>query len=73
MRGLAECVRYLVPSVVAICVISLGAPCAAQDVDVPTPPAAGDGRGGLVAPSAWVLLNAPVQKQIGLKFSGFYI
>jgi hypothetical protein len=26
-----------------------------------------------MAPSAWMVLSAPVQKQIGLKFSGFYI
>jgi len=26
-----------------------------------------------LAPSGWVVLSAPVQKQIGLKFSGFYI
>ena len=34
---------------------------------------AGDGRGSLFAPSAWVVLSAPVQKQIDLKLSGFYI
>ena len=51
MRGLTRCVRYLVPSVVVICVMSLAVPCAAQDVDVPTLPTApdlpdaGDGRG----------------------------
>ena len=33
----------------------------------------GDGRGSLFAPSAWVVLSAPVQKQIGLKLYGFYI
>ena len=33
----------------------------------------GDGRGSLFAPSAWVVLNAPVQKQIDLKVTGFYI
>src|SRR4029453_9723405 len=73
MRGLTTFARHLVRSGLAVCVISLAAPCAAQDVDVPTAPAAGDGRGSLLAPSAWMLLNAPVQRQIGLKFSGFYI
>jgi hypothetical protein len=63
----------LVSSVLAMGLISVASPCAAQEVDPPTPPAAGDGRGGLVAPSAWVVLNAPVQKRIGFKFSGFYI
>ena len=56
--------------------MSLGAPCAAQEVDVPTAPTlpdAGDGRGGLFAPSAWLTLITPVHKQIDLKLSGFYI
>jgi Protein of unknown function (DUF2490) len=73
MRALTRLTRSLVAGALAICVMSLAAPCAAQEVDPPTPPAAGDGRGGLLAPSAWVVLNAPVQKQVGLKFSGFYI
>jgi Protein of unknown function (DUF2490) len=80
MRGLTRCVRYLVPSVVVICVMSLGAPCAAQEnVDVPTVPAApdlpdaGDERGSIFSPSAWGVLSLPVQKQIDLKLSGFYM
>jgi hypothetical protein len=80
MRGLTRCVRYLVPSVVVLCVMSLGAPCAAQEnVDVPTLPTApdlpdaGDGRGSIFSPSAWGVLTTPVQKQINLKLSGFYI
>ena len=73
MRGLTTFARYLVRSALVVCVVSFAAPCAAQDVDPPTPPDTGDGRGGLLAPSAWMMLNAPVQKQIGLKFSGFYV
>jgi len=42
-------------------------------VDAPTPPVGGDGRSALIAPSAWVVLSAPVQRRIGLKFTGFYI
>jgi hypothetical protein len=57
--------------------MSLGAPCAAQEnVDPPTVPAGpdvGDGRGALFAPSAWLVLSTPVQKQIDLKLYGFYI
>jgi hypothetical protein len=30
-------------------------------------------RPPLLAPSGWVMLSAPVQKQIAVKFSGFYI
>ncbi len=73
MRGLTTAARYLVRTALVIGVVSLAPPCAAQDVDVPTAPAAGDGRGSLLAPSAWMVLNAPVQHQIGLKLSGFYI
>ena len=73
MRGLTTFAWCLVRSALVVCVISLAAPCAAQEVDPPTPPDAGDGRGSLFAPSAWFVLNAPVQKQVGLKFSGFYI
>ena len=77
MRGLTTFARYLVPSALVVCVMSLGAPCAAQEnVDPPTVPAApdvGDGRGSLFAPSAWLVLSTPVQKQIDLKLYGFYI
>ncbi len=73
MRALTRLARSVAAGVLALCVVSLATPCAAQEVDPPTPPEAGDGRGALVAPSAWVVLSAPVQKQIGLKFSGFYI
>jgi hypothetical protein len=68
--------RYLVRSALVVCAMSLGAPCIAQEGDVPTPPAApegGEGRSGLLAPSSWVVLNTPVQKQIDLKLYGFYI
>ena len=73
MRGLATFARYLVRSALVVCVVSLAAPCAAQEVDPPTLPATGDGRDALVAPSTWAVLSAPVQKRIGLKVSGFYI
>ena len=73
MRGLTTSARYLVRSALVVCVMSIAALCAAQEVDPPTPPATGDGRGALLAPSAWVVLSAPVQERIGLKLSGFYI
>ena len=73
MRVLTTFARYLVRSALVVGVMSLAAPCAAQEPDPPTAPALGDGRGSVFAPSAWVLLNAPVQQRIGVKFSGFYI
>jgi hypothetical protein len=76
MRRLTSVVRHLAASFLAVCAVSLAAPCAAQEGDVPTAPTApgaGDGRGSLLAPSAWVVLNTPVQKRIDLKAYGFYI
>jgi hypothetical protein len=61
--------RYLAPGVLAACVISLGTPCAAQEVDVPS----GRGSGSVVAPSGWVELIAPVQSRIDLGLYGFFI
>ena len=77
MRGLTRFARYLVPSALVVCLMSLGAPCAAQEnVDPPTVPVVpdvGDGRGALFAPSAWLVVSTPMQKQIDLKLYGFYI
>ena len=73
MRVLTRFARYLAPGVLVACVVSLGAPCAAQEVDVPTPPDAGGGRGSVFAPSAWVVTDVPVQERIDLKLYGFYI
>ena len=73
MREFRTCARSLVLSALAACVISTGGPCAAQEVDAPTPPDTGDGRGSLFAPSAWLVLNTPIQKQVALKLYGFYI
>ena len=77
MRALTRLARSLVAAVLVVWAISLAAPCAAQEnVDPPTVPDApdpGDGRGALLAPSAWTVLSVPVQKQIGLKLTGFYI
>jgi Protein of unknown function (DUF2490) len=73
MRRLTGLVRYLVPGALLLWVMSLAVPCAAQDVDPPTPPTADTGRGGLVAPSAWLVATVPVQKRIAVKAYGFYI
>ena len=59
-----------------LCDVAGRAVCCPGKVDPPTLPAApdpGDGRGTLFAPSAWVVLSTPVQKQIDLKLYGFYI
>ena len=75
MRVLTRFARYLAPGVLVACVVSLGVPCAAQEVDVPTVtvPDAGGEHGSIFAPSAWGVVSTPVQKRIDLKLYGFYI
>lgn len=77
MRGLTRFARNLVPGSLVLCLMALGAPCAAQEnadpPTVPVGPDVGEGRGSLFAPSAWLVLNTPVQKRIDLKLYGFYI
>ena len=53
----------------AICLLSFGGLCVAQEVDVP----GGRGNGSLVAPTGWAELIAPVQQRIDLKLYGFSI
>jgi hypothetical protein len=69
MRMFTSFARYLAPGVLVACVVSLGSPCAAQEVDVPT----GRGSGSVTAPTGWVELIAPVQQRVDLKLYGFYI
>jgi hypothetical protein len=73
MRALTSLARYVVSGVVLACGLSMAAPCAAQEPDPPTVPPGADGRSSLVAPSAWLVMNTPVQKQVDLKVYGFYI
>src|ERR1700681_1868502 len=69
MRMFTSFARYLAPGVLAACVVSLGTPCAAQEVDVPN----GRGCGSVLAPTGCVELIAPVQQRVDLKLYGFYI
>jgi hypothetical protein len=69
MRIFTSLARYLAPGVLVACVVSLGTPCAAQEVDVPN----GRGSGSVTAPTGWVELIAPVQQRVDLKFYGFFI
>jgi len=69
MRIFTSFTRYLAAGVLVACVVSLGTPCAAQEVDVPN----GRGSGSVVAPSGWVELITPVQQRVDLKFYGFSI
>ena len=73
MQGFTKLARSLTMSALAAGAISLGAPCAAEEPDPPTPPGVGQERGSLFAPSAWLELSTPVHKQIDLNVYGFYI
>ena len=77
MRHFPKRARSLVRSALVACVISSAAPAVAQEVDLPTLPDVGEGRGGLLAPSGWLVLNTPVRKSpvrpVDLKVYGFYI
>ena len=70
MRTFTKFGQYLAPGVLAACVVLLGAPCAAQEVDVPTD---ARGSGSVTAPSGWVELITPIHQRVDLKLYGFYI
>src|SRR4051794_954558 len=69
MRMFTSFARCLAPVVLVACVVLLGSPCAAQEVDLPT----GRGTGSIAAPTGWVELIAPIQQRVDLKLYGFYI
>jgi hypothetical protein len=73
MRTLTRFARHLLPVFFVVGVISLGAPCAAQEVDAPTTPDRPEGRGSVVAPSPWLMVSVPVRHDVDLKLSTFYI
>jgi Protein of unknown function (DUF2490) len=70
MQGSTRLVLHLVSSSLVIGLVSRGAPCAAQEVDVP---GEHNGSGSVTAPSAWLELIIPVHPRITLKPYGFYI
>jgi len=72
MRRLTTFAGSVVRSALVACVMSLAAPCAAQDVDVPTPPAAADGRGSLFVPGGFLGFVAPVHDRVSVNVYGFY-
>jgi hypothetical protein len=73
MRTLTRFARHLVPSVVVVGLMSLGAPCAAQEVGAPDAPDRHEGRHSVVAPSPWLVVSTPVRQGVDLKLSTFYI
>jgi hypothetical protein len=72
MRVLTRFARYLVPSAVVVFLMSLAAPCAAQEVDAPVEPGAPDGHGSVFVPAGFLGVIAPIQDRIALNLYGFY-
>ena len=72
MRTLTRFARYLVPSVLMVGLVSLGAPCAAQEAEAPALDAARDGRGSVFVPGAFLGAVAPVDDRVSVNLYGFY-
>jgi Protein of unknown function (DUF2490) len=68
----ATLTRYLTSGVLAIGLIALGTPCAAQDADAPTITAASHERGSLFVPGFYLTAITPVRDRIALNVYGFY-
>jgi Protein of unknown function (DUF2490) len=74
----SRCALRLVAGVVVICLVSLAAPCAAQELDAPAAPAAPatpdarEGRGSLFVPGSFLGLFTPVGDRASLNVYGFY-
>ena len=70
MRGFSRFATGLLPGFLVIGLASLGRQCLAQEVDVP---GAATGSGTVFAPSGYLEVNVPLQKQVALRAYGFYI
>ena len=73
VRRLTRFASSLLGVAAVAAVISLATPCAAQEVDTPTPPDTGGQRGGLIVPTPWIVLDTPVDKRVDVKAYGFYV
>jgi Protein of unknown function (DUF2490) len=75
MQAFASVARHVVTNVLVIWLMSLAAPCAAQELDAPAAPAApdaGDGRGPMFVPGGFLGVFTPIQDRIALNVYGFY-
>ena len=72
MRTFTRFARYLVPSVLMVALVSLGAPCAAQEAEAPALDAARDGRGPVFVPGGFLGAVAPVHDRVSVNLYGFY-
>jgi len=75
MQRLVSVMRRSVTSVLMIWLVSLAAPCAAQELDAPATaaaPEAREGRGSVFVPGGFFGLVTPVRDRIALNVYGFY-
>jgi hypothetical protein len=75
MHRLIRLTRRVVTYVLVTWLVSLAAPCAAQELDVPATPATPDareGHGSVFVPGAFVGLFTPVGDRVALNVYGFY-
>jgi hypothetical protein len=61
-----------VTSVLVIWLVSLAAPCAAQELDAPAAPDSPDGRSSVFVPGGFLGLVTPVRDRVALNLYGFY-
>ena len=71
MNGLASVARHLAPCVLALALLSVGAPCAAQAVEPPALAEPG-GRGSLFVPGGFLGVVAPVHDRVSVNAYGFF-
>ena len=72
MQELTRFARHLASSLLVIWLVSLAAPCAAQELDAPAAPDASEGRGSLFVPGGFLGLFTPVADRVALNVYGFY-
>jgi hypothetical protein len=75
MQRFVSVMRRVVTSVLVIWSVSLAAPCAAQELDVPATPAtpdASEGRGSVFVPGGFLGLSTPAGDRAALNVYGFY-
>jgi hypothetical protein len=72
MQGLATFARHLAPTVLVISLLSVGAPCAAQEGEPPALEEPGVGRGSLFVPGGFLGVVAPVHDRVSVNLYGFF-
>jgi hypothetical protein len=72
MQGLATFARHLAPTVLVISLLSVGAPCAAQEGEPPALEEPGAGRNSLFVPGGFLGVVAPVHDRVSVNLYGFY-